>query len=362
MKSVVKKIIPQKAISFRRLGKERNILRDRLRDFENGCHSGDIVLIGTPLHENLGDHLITLGVREFISSSCPNKNVIEIPLEAYRVFWRSLKRGMAKDNIILINGGGWMGDVYPEDEAVIWHVAKNFPENKIVILPQTIFYNDIKSSIAQNLIREGRNVFSRAEKIDLCLREVRSLQMAYEIYPRAQSYLVPDMALAYCDKVPKDITTPNGRVGVCLRLDKEKCLDDFETDKIVETLRKTGKTVVPITTMAGRKVYSYEREVVVQKKLKEFAACDVVVTDRLHAMLFAFLANTPCVAFDNSTKKLSGVYNTWLQAQHGVELLANPNDLGGVLELLEKRLEDDRVNFSSFDYSILKELISDEQN
>lgn len=360
MKSALKKIIPQRAISFRRLGEEKGDLRALFKDFEKGSYAEDIVLVGTPLHENLGDHLITLGTREFLASSYPNRGVVEVPLEAYRVFWKSLKKGMTERNTILINGGGWMGDVYPEDEAVIRHVAKTFPENKMIIMPQTIFYEDIKSNIAQESIRKGREAFNRTGDISLCLREGRSLEIADKAYPRVRSCLIPDMALAYYDKAPKSTSAPKGRIGVCLRSDKEKSLDAHAVDKIMETLRETGKTIVPITTMAGRKVYSHERECVVQEKLKEFSACDLVLTDRLHAMLFAFLTDTPCIAFDNSTKKVSGVYKAWLRAQRSVELLTEPDNLSKLLDSLENRPEDDKVNFSSFDYSILKELISDE--
>ena len=38
----------------------------------------------------------------------------------------------------------------------------------------------------------------------------------------------------------------------------------------------------------------------------------MVITDRLHGMIIAALANTPCLAFDNLSKKVSGV-NAWIK-------------------------------------------------
>ena len=38
----------------------------------------------------------------------------------------------------------------------------------------------------------------------------------------------------------------------------------------------------------------------------------LVVTDRLHCMIFCAVTGTPCIAFDNSNKKISGVYKMWL--------------------------------------------------
>jgi pyruvyl transferase EpsI len=40
----------------------------------------------------------------------------------------------------------------------------------------------------------------------------------------------------------------------------------------------------------------------------------VVVTDRLHCMIFCALTRTPCVVLSNSNHKIEGVYRTWLES------------------------------------------------
>ena len=47
------------------------------------------------------------------------------------------------------------------------------------------------------------------------------------------------------------------------------------------------------------------------KKLDEFRKSKLVVTDRLHGMLFAAITGTPCIALGNSSGKVKGVYD-WL--------------------------------------------------
>ena len=37
-----------------------------------------------------------------------------------------------------------------------------------------------------------------------------------------------------------------------------------------------------------------------------------MVTDRLHAMIFAAITNTPCIAFDNKSNKVECVYK-WIK-------------------------------------------------
>ena len=61
-------------------------------------------------------------------------------------------------------------------------------------------------------------------------------------------------------------------------------------------------------------------------KLKEFAECETVVTDRLHGMIFSYITSTPCLAVSNSTGKSLYAYNDWLNGSRGITFLHNPDD------------------------------------
>ena len=65
----------------------------------------------------------------------------------------------------------------------------------------------------------------------------------------------------------------------------------------------------------------------------DFAEGKVLVTDRLHAMLFSVLSGTPCIALDNKTGKVFGVAD-WLK-DTGMVILADSSDQ--VLEILRER-------------------------
>lgn len=69
------------------------------------------------------------------------------------------------------------------------------------------------------------------------------------------------------------------------------------------------------------------------KKLREFSRARIVVTDRLHAMVFAAITGTPCVAFDNSSKKVSGVYE-WIKYLDYITVVDNYSDAKVNIELL----------------------------
>mgnify|MGYP000131626154 FL=1 len=50
------------------------------------------------------------------------------------------------------------------------------------------------------------------------------------------------------------------------------------------------------------------RELLLKQKIKEFQSAELVITDRLHGMIFAAITGTPCIAFDNFNAKVKKVY------------------------------------------------------
>ena len=53
-------------------------------------------------------------------------------------------------------------------------------------------------------------------------------------------------------------------------------------------------------------------ELYVYNKLTEFASASLVITDRLHGLIFSAITNTPCIAFDNLSGKVHGIYH-WIE-------------------------------------------------
>lgn len=47
--------------------------------------------------------------------------------------------------------------------------------------------------------------------------------------------------------------------------------------------------------------------------LNEISQLDIVITDRLHGMIFCYITGTPCIVFDNDNHKISETYKKWLK-------------------------------------------------
>ena len=71
------------------------------------------------------------------------------------------------------------------------------------------------------------------------------------------------------------------------------------------------------------------------KKFKQFKGAELVITDRLHCMIFCVITGTPCVAIDNSNKKISGVYNEWLGEINWVKF-ATDSDIDNIAEFAKE--------------------------
>ena len=85
---------------------------------------------------------------------------------------------------------------------------------------------------------------------------------------------------------------------------------NYETLK--KELEKADIEYTHTSTVINKKVTPVNRKKEVFHKLREFSNCSLVITDRLHAMIFSALMGTPCIAFDNVSKKVSGVYK-WIE-------------------------------------------------
>ena len=86
----------------------------------------------------------------------------------------------------------------------------------------------------------------------------------------------------------------------------------------------------------------------------------VVVTDRLHCMIFCAITKTPCVVFDNSNNKTSGVFSSWLKDYGYIRMCGSFDTekmLKNVDELLTVNLDECRDHDLSKEFAPLVDYI-----
>lgn len=55
-----------------------------------------------------------------------------------------------------------------------------------------------------------------------------------------------------------------------------------------------------------------EREEALERKFAQFSSAKLVITDRLHGMIFCAITGTPCIVVDSKSPKLRGCYE-WIK-------------------------------------------------
>ncbi|MBD5547214.1 MAG: hypothetical protein HDQ97_07435 [Lachnospiraceae bacterium] len=269
------------------------------------------VLIGTPVHSNLGDHLIAKECMIFLKKKY--NFVIEVPEFVYELFPNKIVTN--KDDDIFIVGGGWMGDLY-EDECVVEDIIERFPNNSITILPQTVYFDKGNYSSVKQL----RKVLKRAKNITFCLREEQSYNFCIANFsmPNIKILLKPDMALLALNNIVKKNNRSNV-IYLSLRNDAEKSINIDDIDRIRRLPQFLDYSFIETSTVIKKKIVSInKRDKEIKSMINQFSNGKLVITDRLHTMVFALLAGTPCIIYDNLTHKVGGIYKTWLKDMPGL--------------------------------------------
>ena len=121
-------------------------------------------------------------------------------------------------------------------------------------------------------------------------------------------FYYPDMALLlnYSDKELER----NRKVLICLRADEEKKYDI--NDNIIRTVSGMGLEYEITDTYTERRIELEEGTAEFEKYIDFYRTYSMVITDRLHGMIFAAITGTPCVAIDNLTGKVGSVYK-WIE-------------------------------------------------
>ncbi|CUM97574.1 General stress protein 30 [Blautia hydrogenotrophica] len=350
----LKNFIPAPIKSRIKVGHYASNLTQRIRQLENENEKVTLI-IGTPTHTNLGDHLITMAQFRYLEVLGYSQRIIEVPTEMYQIF-RSRIRKIPCINTIFINGGGWMGNLWIPEELLIQQIVRDFFDKKIVVFPQTVYF-DKKIQPYNSLIISANKIFAKCKDVTLCVRENNSYNFSINHYTGVKILLVPDIALSYYQWAPKNHYKDHKRIGLCLRKDRERYETEEKKQNIINWFIQNGYSIDYIDTMNKHRVNIEEREDRVLQRLKVFSGYDFVVTDRLHGMIFSYICGTPCIVFDNKTHKVSGVYNTWLSDSKKILPMFKDSECGNLEEFVTSDLNFDE-NVCPLDrFNDLKEII-----
>lgn len=316
-----------------------------------------IFILGTPWHPNLGDQAIALAETEFIKSNLPGVRVIAVPkpimLQKKVDFLPGL---VCEQDVIIGHGGGNWGDVYASEELCRRMFIELFPSNKIIIFPQTIHFTNTEQGRVQ--LANSRAIYGKHQNLTLFAREQTSYKTIKQTFTKNKILLTPDIVLSTNQSKPN---IPRNGLLLCFRADQEAKLNAQDKKVVANFTKKHFKSVKYTDTVSTKKYFfARSKNAQVQNKLNEFRSARLVITDRLHGMVFSVITGTPCIALDNFNHKVKDTYG-WISYLPYIKFCKNTNQLETLFKQLNlnKTYSYNPEHFNSYWAQINNELLAD---
>lgn len=269
-----------------------------------------VYVIGTPEYTNLGDSAIAIAQMKFLEECGISHNRIkEITVPEYNENATEYIKWIGKKNMLCGIGGGNMGNQWYSEELFRYKFMKDFPNNPLIIFPQTIYYTDDEDG----KISEQKSIpfYNGRKKLTLVPREEKSDEIMHRLYPKTDILMTPDIVLSATMETFGATSHEREGILLCMRNDPEKTLSDDDLMYIESYLEKSGYNYRKTDMYSNCDVNKYNRADCVRSKMNEFTKAELVITDRLHGMVFAAITGTPCIVFSNYNHKVWGTYK-WI--------------------------------------------------
>ena len=291
-------------------------------------HPKAVYLVFTPEHGNLGDHAIAQAEKNLLEEL--DIPYIEVSTKKLREWDRDKCLHIMNGRPILISGGGNLGSLWPQLERLMEKVVASNPGSSIRILPNTYYYGESPEDI--RLKENSKQIYNGHPDLVIYAREQSSYDAMLPVYNKVK--IVPDMALRLNECREK--TSRDGAV-ICFRSDHERTRSDELEDAVKEKLISLFENkVTELDMMRPYPIPIAEREGELEKQLNAFRHAELVVTDRLHGMIFCAITGTPCIVIDSKSPKLRGCYE-WIKELPYIRFCEDPTQIAAIYEEISKQ-------------------------
>lgn len=300
-----------------------NQLKERIHSTLPRLIGPKCVFLDLPYYQNIGDVLIWEGTAQFLTD-CGIRCDYQASKETFD--WREIPA----DTTIILQGGGNFGDVWLPHQQFRMEVVERYKANRIVVLPQTVFYED------ETVLREQAALFAAHPDLIICARDKASEELLKTHFSN-DVVLLPDMAFCISTERLNRMKVPvvSGSTLFVKRRDKELSAYDFDSivpqDATIHdwpSFERKSRTVKNYYHLLSRKetfrrihlawlIDSYAGHILKSHFLRQgvrfVSAYQDIYTTRLHVAILSVLLGKEITFFDNSYGKNSAFFETWLQ-------------------------------------------------
>ncbi len=317
----------------------------------NSNDASRIFLIGTEDFGNIGDHHIALSIIGFLHKNFNEKEIVEVTASEYYKKRPWLIRNIKKNDIIIMTGGGNFGNTYIVAQLIRRDIIEFWKQNFKLVMPVTVYYEN--SDDGKKQLEIDKTFFTKENNIVLITREKKSFDFASQQF-ECEIILTPDIVLSssYDESKHRKKT-----VLFCIRNDKESTIDNSEKKRMKTVLLKFYDSIEEYDTQKDYCISKVERAQEVDKCIKSFQSVSLVVTDRLHGMIFAVITGTPCIVFGNYNHKVRDSFE-WIKGIKSVRFVDDALEFENIVSNMigEDCKKYDPSIFSGF-YDKIKKII-----
>jgi len=289
-------------------------------------HSQPVFLVFTPEHANLGDHAIAYAEAKMFN----RLGIHFFEITGHQLYtlrhYNYLK--MLNRATVFVNGGGNLGTLWPDIESMNRSLVEQLPDATICFFPNSIYYEDSPNGRAE--LQESVKIYNKHPKLFLYAREELSFSLMKSLYRHVK--LSPDMVLSL---EPSLNSSERSGCLICMRDDVERTVSKADYKTICLKATSYFNNVRFTNTVLDHNVSVKDREAELCKKLQEFSRAELVITDRLHGMIFCAITGTKCIVLSGKSPKIRGCYE-YLQ---GLSFIGLVNSAEEVFPKYEKLLE-----------------------
>lgn len=295
--------------------------------FTNCTKMDKKIFIGlTADYRNIGDIAITIAQRKILTEFFPDRKIIEIPMTQALEYTSYIKNILNDDDILTLIGGGNLGNIYLSFEERRRAIINIFKNNKIISFPQSIDFSDTSEGMSE--LNKSINIYSQNPNLKILAREQKSFDIIKNNFKNDVT-LIPDTVFYLKNNLSTNNSLERKNITICLRNDKEKVTNLNLSNELTNVLKSNNFNDISVIDTIIEDIYINPNERI--SRLTKFFNDNyynskVIITDRLHGMIFAAITNTPCIVFDNSNKKISSTYNTWLKNEPLIKFFEHYNE------------------------------------
>lgn len=270
---------------------------------------------------NLGDLAIGIAQRAFLERQLPEYAIVEIPHGLTYEAAREVAKCMTEDDVVFLTGGGNLGTIYPEAELQRRFLIRKFTRARIIIFPQSVFFEPTHSG--SRCLEQSMRIYNQHPRLTLIARDKPSFDLMNASFPASRILLWPDIVLLL---PPMQASLGRkARITLSIRRDSESGLDTGQTAAIERLAATKGMELIFRDTNIDNLHHTLaDRHLPVRDIWNTYGESRLVITDRLHGVIFCAITGTPCIALNNNNSKVKNLIETWLGDASFIALLTRP--------------------------------------